>query len=57
MFAEDGGDKVYRYVGRHQRLTGQAQKLSLPVGALRLRAGPEEEVEVVEVDGCVFAEA
>ena len=60
MFAKDGGDKVYLCVGRHQRLTGQVQKLSLPIGVLHLCTRLEEEVEVAEVvgmEGCIFAEA
>ncbi|KAJ9649376.1 hypothetical protein H2199_000151 [Coniosporium tulheliwenetii] len=52
--------RVYLYVGKHQRMTGEVRKLARPVGVVRRRvAGAEdgvegdgmkrEELEIVEV--------
>lgn len=45
--------RVYLYVGKHQRLTGEVKKLPKPLAVLRKRhLGPEtsgEELEVVDI--------
>lgn len=43
--------KVYFYIGRHQRMTGEIKKLAKPLAVLRKKEGGEEEdaVEVVEI--------
>jgi chromosome transmission fidelity protein 8 len=45
--------RVYLYVGKHQRLTGEVRKLSKPVAVIRRREGGEagevEELEVAEI--------
>ncbi|KAF2760532.1 hypothetical protein EJ05DRAFT_484252 [Pseudovirgaria hyperparasitica] len=44
--------RVYLYVGRHQRMTGEVRKLVKPYGVVRRRQGTvdgAEELEVVEV--------
>lgn len=52
--------RVYLYVGRHQRMTGEVRKLARPVGMVKRRVGAEnmgvqgnatkgEELEIVEV--------
>lgn len=47
--------RVYLYVGRHQRLTGEVKKLAKPIGVIRRRQGGgddqagEDELEIVEV--------
>lgn len=49
--------KVYLYVGRHQRLTGEVKKLSKPLGVIRRQVqdqcqretADEDELEIVDV--------
>ena len=45
--------RVYLYVGKHQRLTGEVKKLPKPMGIMRKRAKVEnegkDELEIVEV--------
>jgi chromosome transmission fidelity protein 8 len=42
--------KVYFYIGRHQRMTGEIKKLGKPLAVLRKAEGKEEgAVEVVEI--------
>lgn len=42
--------RVYLYVGRYQRMTGEVKKLPKPIAVLQKRAGTEsEELEVVEI--------
>ena len=45
--------KVYLYVGRHQRLTGEVRKLNSPVAIIRKRAtvgdSNKEELEIAEI--------
>ena len=44
--------KVYLYVGRHQRLTGEVKKLSNPLGVIRRVASAGaggEELEIVDI--------
>lgn len=42
--------RVYLYVGRYQRMTGEVKKLPRPIALLQKRPGSEnEELEVVEV--------
>jgi len=45
--------KVYLYVGRHQRLTGEVKKLNSPIAIIRKRAtavdADEEELEIAEI--------
>lgn len=52
--------KVWLFVGRNQRLTGEVRKLGKPVGVVRRRVGGEnekegrgeggeEELEIVEI--------
>jgi chromosome transmission fidelity protein 8 len=47
--------RVYLYVGRHQRLTGEVKKLVNPVAVIRKRIGDDiddggiEDLEIVEV--------
>lgn len=45
--------KVYLYVGRHQRLTGEVKKLNSPVAIIRKRATvgntDKEELEIAEI--------
>ncbi|KAJ5670005.1 uncharacterized protein N7477_005368 [Penicillium maclennaniae] len=42
--------RVYLYVGRYQRMTGEVKKLPRPIAVLQKRAGSEmEELEIVEV--------
>lgn len=53
---EEGGQlmKVYLYVGKHQRLTGEIKKLPRAIAVIRKRTGVEsgegkEELEIVEI--------
>ena len=42
--------RVYFYIGRHQRMTGEIKKLGKPVAVLRKAEGKEDgSVEVVEI--------
>jgi len=45
--------KVWLYIGKHQRLTGEVKKLPKPLGILRkvqsIPKGQEEELEIVDV--------
>jgi chromosome transmission fidelity protein 8 len=42
--------KVYFYIGRHQRMTGEIKKLAKPLAVLRKAEGKEDgAVEVVEI--------
>lgn len=42
--------KVYFYIGKHQRMTGEVKKLAKPLAVLRKAEGKEEgAVEVVEI--------
>lgn len=42
--------RVYLYVGRYQRMTGEVKKLPRPIAVLQKRAGiATEELEVVEI--------
>ena len=49
--------KVYLYVGKHQRLTGEVKKLAKPLGVVRRKSRAEaegqaehrDELEIVEV--------
>lgn len=45
--------KVYLYVGRHQRLTGEVKKLNSPMAIIRKRATvgsiDKEELEIAEI--------
>ena len=41
--------RVYLYVGKHQRLTGEVKKLPRAIAVLRRRVVQQEELEVVEV--------
>jgi chromosome transmission fidelity protein 8 len=43
--------RVYLYVGRYQRMTGEVKKLPRPIAVLQKRAGTDgpEELEVVEI--------
>ncbi|OQD68614.1 hypothetical protein PENDEC_c033G05936 [Penicillium decumbens] len=43
--------RVYMYVGRYQRMTGEVKKLPRPIAVLQKRAGSAEaeELEVVEI--------
>jgi chromosome transmission fidelity protein 8 len=43
--------RVYLYVGKHQRLTGEVRKLGKPLGVLARRKSDEdgEELEILEV--------
>lgn len=42
--------RVYLYVGRYQRMTGEVKKLPRPIAVLQKRSGSETEaLEVVEV--------
>ncbi|KAJ5369807.1 uncharacterized protein N7496_005899 [Penicillium cataractarum] len=43
--------RVYLYVGRYQRMTGEVKKLPRPIAVLQKRAGTvgTEELEVVEI--------
>ncbi|CAD0110801.1 unnamed protein product [Aureobasidium uvarum] len=42
--------KVYLYIGRHQRMTGEVKKLAKPLAVLRKTEGEEGgKVEVVEI--------
>lgn len=43
--------RVYLYIGKHQRMTGEIKKLGKPLAVLRKAGGEREEgaVEVVEV--------
>lgn len=49
--------RVYLYVGKHQRLTGEVKKLSKPIGVIRKKLSAtdntdleeEEQVEIVEI--------
>lgn len=46
--------KVYFYVGKHQRLTGEVKELSKPLGVMRRRVRNERghaEVEGESMDG------
>ena len=45
--------RVYLYVGKHQRLTGEVKKLGRPVAVLRKRAKVKKTDRVIdmEVDG------
>lgn len=53
MDAASGKQRVWLYVGRHQRLSGEVRKLPTPLAVLRRRggiAGAEvEELEIAEV--------
>lgn len=45
--------RVYLYVGRHQRLTGEVKKLNNPIAVIRKRpttdAAENEELEIAEI--------
>ena len=45
--------RVYLYVGKHQRLTGEVKKLSKPMGIMRKRekvnSDDTDELEIVEI--------
>ncbi len=49
--------KVYLYVGKHQRMTGEVKKLAKPLAIIRKRPAPEgtsleledEELEIAEI--------
>ena len=45
----DNSSRVYLYVGKHQRMTGDVKKLAKPVAVLRRRTGGEEGEEALEV--------
>ncbi|KAF7505432.1 hypothetical protein GJ744_000759 [Endocarpon pusillum] len=42
--------RVYLYVGKHQRLTGEAKKLGKPVAVLRKKATQEKPDSVVDTE-------
>ena len=48
--------RVYLYIGKHQRLTGEVKKLSNPIALLRRRvsAGHENERDEMEVAEIVY---
>ncbi|MCJ1472014.1 hypothetical protein MMC13_000658 [Lambiella insularis] len=50
--AEDAAwqKKVYLYVGRHQRLTGEVKKLAKPLGLIRRRVKGHSNGEVTDED-------
>ncbi len=42
--------RVYLYIGKHQRLTGEAKKLGKPVAVLRKKAIHEESDSIVDME-------
>lgn len=50
--AKEGGawmKRVYLYVGKHQRMTGEVKKLTKPIAVLRKREGGDSEGEALEI--------
>ena len=45
------GKRVFLFIGKHQRMTGEVKKLSKPIGVLRRKPGSkdEDEVEIAEI--------
>ena len=50
------GDRVFLYIGKHQRMSGEVKKLSKPIAILRRRSADDsmggevgEELEVAEI--------
>ena len=45
------GKRVFLYIGKHQRMTGEVKKLSRPLAAIRRREGAAtgDHVEIVDI--------
>jgi len=46
--------RVYLYVGKHQRLTGEVKKLVKPIAIVRRREGPDTSAEELEIAEIVY---
>ena len=46
--------RVYMYVGKHQRLTGEVKKLAKPLAVLRRRAEESSELDELEVAEIIY---